>query len=141
MSKQTACLYTDGASRGNPGKAGAGIVLSDPQNNILIQSKKFLGNCTNNEAEYRALILGLQEALNLKYRELEIFLDSELVVRQMEGLYKIKNANLARFAAETKKLLTHFDRYSFKHIPRHLNAAADRLANEAINEYNHHMPE
>ena len=135
MNENYATLYTDGASRGNPGKAGAGIILYDPNGHILCESKKYLGICTNNEAEYRALILGLETALRMQQHHARIFLDSELVVRQMEGLYKIKNANLSRFATEAKKLLASFKHYTIQHVPRHRNAEADRLANEAIDEY------
>ncbi len=135
MTNSYATLYTDGASRGNPGKAGAGVILYDAAGQILSESKRFLGTCTNNEAEYRALILGLETALKLQQHNVKIYLDSELVVRQMEGLYKIKNANLARFAMEAKKLLTFFKSYSIQHVPRHKNAEADRLANEAIDRH------
>ena len=135
MNNQLSSLYTDGASRGNPGKAGAGIILYDPQGTVLTESKQYLGVCTNNEAEYRALILGLEQALKLKCPAVKIHLDSELVVRQMEGIYKIKNANLAQFAAKAKELLSHFDQYLLLHVPRHKNSAADQLANQAIDEH------
>lgn len=136
MNDAAAALYTDGASRGNPGRAGAGIILFNEEGSKQLESKMYLGYCTNNEAEYRALILGLEEALKLKCRRINIHLDSELVVRQMEGVYKIKNANLGRFAAEAKKLLSFFDAYTIQHVPREKNREADRLANEAIDEYN-----
>jgi ribonuclease HI len=136
MNNGTAELYTDGASRGNPGEAGAGIALVDGNGNVLFESKRYLGRCTNNEAEYRALVLGLEETLKKKFRIVNVHLDSELVVRQMEGVYKIKNTNLGRLAAEAKKLLSQFGAYTIQHVPRHLNKEADRLANEAIDEYN-----
>lgn len=136
MNDSTAVIYTDGASRGNPGQAGAGVILFNQEGIKQFESKAYLGRCTNNEAEYRALILGLEEALKLKYRKINIHLDSELVVRQMEGVYKIKNANLGRFAAEAKKLLSFFDAYTIQHVPRERNREADNLANEAIDEYN-----
>ncbi|MFB3925483.1 MAG: ribonuclease HI family protein [Syntrophales bacterium] len=128
-------LFTDGASRGNPGEAGAGIVLSDADGVVLGRRKKFLGVCTNNEAEYRALVIGLEEALRKKCRRLHIHLDSELIVRQILGLYKIRSGNLIRLADEVKKLLSYFDAYTIEHISREKNAIADRLANEAIDEY------
>ncbi len=99
-------LFTDGASRGNPGQAGAGIILKRPNGEVLCTAKLYLGTCTNNEAEYRALNLGLAEALRNKYRALRIFLDSELVVRQLAGIYKIKNSNLAKLSEETRRLLS-----------------------------------
>ena len=136
MNNGTAELYTDGASRGNPGEAGAGIALVDGSGNVLFEAKRYLGICTNNEAEYQALVLGLEETLKKKFRVVNVYLDSELVVRQMEGVYKIKNANLGRLAAEARKLLSFFEGYTIRHVPRHLNKEADRLANEAIDEYN-----
>lgn len=135
MSSSRFQLFTDGASRGNPGHAGAGIVVRGPDGGIVCSAKKFLGVCTNNEAEYRALNLGLETALKEKYRSLEIFLDSELVVRQLEGIYKIKNARLSELSRESKRLLSFLDSYSIRHVPRKENAAADRLANEAIDEH------
>ncbi|MEN6464651.1 MAG: ribonuclease HI family protein [Syntrophaceae bacterium] len=128
-------LFTDGASRGNPGQAGAGVVLRGPDGGIVCCGKKFLGVCTNNEAEYRALNMGLETALKQKYRALEIYLDSELVVRQLEGIYKIKNARLSELSKESKRLLSFLDSYSIRHIPREKNAAADKLANEAIDDH------
>ena len=129
-------LYTDGASRGNPGQAGAGVVLMDQDGRPISNVKKFLGICTNNEAEYQALILGLEESLKKKSRRIKIHLDSELIVRQMEGTYKIKSGKLIGFAKEVRKLLSIFDAYAIRHVPREKNREADRLANEAIDEYN-----
>ena len=127
-------LYTDGASRGNPGDAGAGVVLLDGSGAVVATAKKYLGVCTNNEAEYRALILGLEEALKRKMRHLKIFLDSELIVRQIEGIYRVKNKNLQGLMKEVRRLLSFLDSYSVAHVERHFNAAADRLANQAIDE-------
>ncbi|HPL63924.1 MAG: ribonuclease HI family protein [Syntrophales bacterium] len=127
-------LYTDGASRGNPGNAGAGAILIGPGGDIEAALKKSLGVCTNNEAEYKALILGLEEALRMKNRRLRIFLDSELIVRQLQGVYRIKNSRLSGLAAEARNLLSFLDGYTIEHIPRERNAMADRLANEAIDE-------
>ncbi len=136
MNDGTAELFTDGASRGNPGEAGAGVALVDGKGNVFFEAKEYLGICTNNEAEYRALLMGLETTLKLKFRKVNIHLDSELVVRQMEGMYKIKNSNLGRLAAEARRLLSSFDAFTIQHVPRHLNREADRLANEAIDEYN-----
>lgn len=127
-------LFTDGASRGNPGLSGAGIIIAVPGGDVICRAKKFLGTCTNNEAEYKALNLGLAEALTRKHRNLKIFLDSELVVRQLEGTYRIKNARLSLLAAETRRLLSFLDSYSIEHVPREMNREADKLANEAIDE-------
>ncbi len=128
-------LFTDGASRGNPGHAGAGVVLMAPDGRTVCCAKKFLGICTNNEAEYRALNMGLETALKEKFRNLKIYLDSELVVRQLEGVYKIKNTRLFELSKESKRLLSFLDSYSIQHIPRKENAAADKLANEAIDDH------
>ena len=127
-------LYTDGASRGNPGDAGAGAVLVDAGGTVVATAKKYLGTCTNNEAEYRALILGLEEALKRKIRRLNIRLDSELIVRQIEGTYRVKNKNLQGLMKEVRKLLSFLDGYSVAHVERSFNSAADRLANQAIDE-------
>jgi len=127
-------LYTDGACRGNPGQGGAGAVLVDESGNIFATIKNSLGLCTNNIAEYKALILGLEEALKRKCRRLHIFLDSELLVNQINGQYKVKNENLKILMRDVRKLLSYFDSYTVKHIDRSHNHIADRLANEAIDE-------
>ena len=127
-------LFTDGACRGNPGQGGAGAVLVDEKGNIFATTKHSLGLCTNNIAEYRALILGLEEALKRRCRRLHIFLDSELLVNQINGTYKVKNENLKVLMRDVKKLLSDFDSYTVEHIARSKNHIADRLANEAIDE-------
>ncbi|MCX5844940.1 MAG: ribonuclease HI family protein [Deltaproteobacteria bacterium] len=127
-------LFTDGACRGNPGQGGAGAVLVDEKGNIFAMAKNSLGLCTNNIAEYRALILGLEEALKRRCRRLHIFLDSELLVNQINGTYKVKNENLKVLMHDVKKLLSQFDSYTVEHVARSKNHIADRLANEAIDE-------
>ncbi len=127
-------LYTDGACRGNPGLGGAGAVLTDQDGRTLASSKKFIGHCTNNIAEYRALILGLNMALDQKIAELSIRLDSELLVRQIEGTYRVKNPSLQPLMTEIRSLLDRFDDWQVRHVPRSENAMADQLANEAIDE-------
>lgn len=127
-------LYTDGACRGNPGSGGAGAVLFDEQGRVVTTAKKFLGSCTNNEAEYAALILGLEEALSGGHKTIQVFLDSELLVRQINGVYRIKNDRLKILMREVQQHLSRFDRYTVEHVPRSENAVADRLANEAIDE-------
>ncbi len=127
-------LYTDGACRGNPGLGGAGAVLTDQDGRTLASSKKFIGHCTNNIAEYRALILGLNMALDQKIAELSIRLDSELLVRQIEGTYRVKNPSLQPLMTEIRSLLDRFDDWQVRHVPRSENAIADQLANEAIDE-------
>ncbi|TFG91268.1 MAG: ribonuclease HI family protein [Syntrophobacterales bacterium] len=132
--KKAVQLYTDGACRGNPGSGGAGAVLFDENGDILTTAKKFLGTCTNNEAEYAALILGLEKALSDGHKTIQVFLDSELLVRQINGIYRVKNDRLKTLMQEVQRHLALFDGYTVKHVPRSENAVADRLANEAIDD-------
>ncbi|MFH2013144.1 MAG: ribonuclease HI family protein [Pseudomonadota bacterium] len=127
-------VYTDGASRGNPGEAGAGAVILNKEENLIGEFKKYLGNSTNNAAEYQALILGLREVLKLKGTRVQIFSDSELMVKQLNGAYKVKNEGLIVLHNEVNDLLKKFAWYDIKHIEREKNRHADRLANEAIDE-------
>ncbi len=125
-------LFTDGASKGNPGPAGAGWVLNNDQNSDPVKGGKYLGQATNNEAEYQALILGLQRALSHGAQEIRIHMDSELLVRQLNGLYRVKNPRLALFFRQVQDLLLKFSKYDIVYIPREQNREADRMANEAI---------
>jgi ribonuclease HI len=127
-------LYTDGASKGNPGPAGAGWILVNERDSILVKDSKFLGEATNNEAEYEALILGLKHALSLGIEEIKIHMDSELLVRQLNGLYRVKNPRLAIYFQQVRDLLNKFSRYGIIHIPREQNRQADAMANVAIRE-------
>ncbi len=125
-------LYTDGASRGNPGLAGAGFLLLDEKEVLLDEGKTFLGERTNNEAEYEALIAGLKLARRLGCLEVEVRADSQLMVRQLTGQYRVKNKRLIPLALEVKKLAAAFARVTYHHVPRAENARADKLANQAI---------
>jgi ribonuclease HI len=127
-------LFTDGACRGNPGQGGAGAVLVGRNGAVIGTAKKFLGHCTNNIAEYRALILGLETALERGAPEISIYLDSELLVRQIQGIYRVKNPDLKPLMLEIRDLLDRFAAWKIEHVPRRDNAFADRLANEAIDE-------
>lgn len=127
-------LYTDGAARGNPGPAGAGFAIVDEKGNVLFEGNFFIGTATNNQAEYTALQLGLEEAIKLKLSRLDLRLDSELVVRQIKGEYKIKNEGLKPFYKKVKTLLEKFESYSIEHVTRDKNKLADELANQAIDE-------
>jgi ribonuclease HI/probable phosphoglycerate mutase len=127
-------LYTDGASRGNPGEAGAGAVLLDSQGNELAARSIYLGQCTNNAAEYQALIAGLKIALEAGCRDLKIFLDSELIVRQVERRYKVKNEQLKPLFTQVVSLLDRLPSWSITHVPRKKNARADALANQGIDD-------
>ena len=125
-------LFTDGASRGNPGQAGAGAVLLSPKGEELIARSAYLGTCTNNVAEYRALILGLDASLQLGCEELSIALDSELIVRQIQGRYKVKNEALLPLFQQVQERLSRLRKWSIMHVPRSQNSRADQLANQGI---------
>jgi ribonuclease HI len=127
-------IYTDGASRGNPGEAGAGVIIYDQQGTIVKKIKAALGTTTNNVAEYMALIIALKEAVRLKADALQLFSDSELMVRQLKGIYRVKDRKMQALAAEAKKLLSNFIRYDIVSVPRSQNSEADKLANQAIDE-------
>lgn len=124
-------LYTDGASLGNPGKAGIGIIICNQNRDVIRRMTEFIGINTNNVAEYMALIYALQEALYLKAKELSCFLDSELVVKQLEGSYKVKDSKLKPLYYQIKHLENFFQKVSFNYISRDRNKEADKLAKEA----------
>jgi ribonuclease HI len=134
MSQLGWTLFTDGASRGNPGPAGAGAVLLDAEGRELAARSLWLGHCTNNVAEYRALLLGLQAALEQGCGRLAIRLDSELIVRQLQGRYQVKNEALKPLFTEVKSLLARLEGWSVAHVPRAQNKRADELANRGIDE-------
>lgn len=127
-------INTDGGARGNPGPAGIGVTIKDEQGKIIKALKKYIGEVTNNVAEYKALIMALEGARELGAKKLHINMDSELVVRQMQGKYKIKEPTLKLLAGEVFKLLHNFDSADFHHVRRELNKEADKLVNEAIDE-------
>jgi len=125
-------LYCDGASRGNPGPAGAGCALYNPQGELAAQASEFLGEATNNVAEYRALLLGLKLARDQGVTRLRIFADSQLLVRQLTGRYRVKSLHLLPLWQQVRKELQHFEACAIDHVPRAENREADALANEAI---------
>jgi ribonuclease H / adenosylcobalamin/alpha-ribazole phosphatase len=129
-----AILYADGAARGNPGPAGAGAVLLDGDGHVLAELTKHLGHATNNVAEYTALIIGLEEAKRRGVDDLEVHMDSKLVVEQMNGRWKIKHPNMKPLAIRAGELWGSFARRSISHIPREENLIADALSNRAIDE-------
>jgi ribonuclease HI len=126
-------LNTDGGARGNPGPAGIGAVFSDEKGEVIAEFRDYIGETTNNVAEYRALILGLEKAKDFHYEELECRLDSELVVKQLNGEYKVKGDHLKQYYNKIKEL-TFFAPVVFKHVPREKNKRADQLVNQAIDE-------
>lgn len=125
-------LHADGAARGNPGPAGAGAVLLDPDGAVVAELRRALGTATNNRAEYEGLVMGLEEARRLGVEELVVRLDSELIVRQLAGRYRVKHPGLKPFAERARRLLAEFRAVRVEHVPRERNALADRLANEAV---------
>ncbi|MBU1683983.1 ribonuclease HI family protein [Patescibacteria group bacterium] len=129
-------IYTDGGARNNPGPAGIGVVAYDEQKNRIFQISKYIGNATNNQAEYQAVLAGIKKALELKAKELIFYLDSELVVKQLNREYKVKNKDLASLFVQIYNVILDFKKVTFQHIPREMNKEADRLVNEAINAHN-----
>lgn len=125
-------LMADGASRGNPGPASYGFVLSAADGQSVAEEGRFIGHATNNVAEYRGLIAGLERATDLGVDDLEVALDSELIVRQINGEYRVKNAGLKPLFARAKALSVAFRRFRMQHVPRRQNREADALANEAL---------
>jgi ribonuclease HI len=125
-------VNVDGGARGNPGPAAIGVVVRDGDGAVLEERGEKIGEATNNVAEYRALLKGIELAAAHGASELELIGDSELVVRQVEGRYKVKNAGMKQLHAEVKKALAGFDSWSIRHVRRAENADADRLVNEAL---------
>jgi ribonuclease HI len=123
-----AVLYCDGASSGNPGHAGIGAFLEVISSDEQYRISEYIGIATNNVAEYTALIKGLEKALSLGIKRLDVFLDSELIVRQLKGVYKVKNKNLLPLFAKSKNYLDEFDLVNVSHVRRELNQEADNLA-------------
>lgn len=131
MSKKLV-INTDGGSRGNPGDAAIGVVIRDEAGQTLYEYGGYIGTATNNVAEYSALIKALDEARNLGGSHVRIQMDSELIVKQMLGAYKIKEPTLQQLAQQVIKLLKNFEHYEFVHVRREFNKDADRLVNEAL---------
>lgn len=127
-------LNIDGAARGNPGPAAVGVVIKDSHGKVIHKSGNYIGETTNNQAEYKALILALEEATYLGASEMIILADSELLVKQIKGEYRVKNPGLRLLFDEACKLLRRFGRCSIRHIPREQNREADKLANKALDE-------
>jgi ribonuclease HI len=125
-------IYIDGASRGNPGRAGAGVWITNGEGRKISEVSRYLGHKTNNEAEYWALLLGLREARRLGGEALQIFTDSELVERQIKGVYRVKDLNLKALHKTVLQSLKTFSSFTIESIPRNENKEADYLANQAI---------
>jgi ribonuclease HI len=122
----------DGGARGNPGPAAIAAVLATPDGEVLEETAESIGRATNNVAEYRALLLGIERARAFGAAELDLVGDSELVVRQLKGEYKVKDPGLRELHAQVRAALAGFERWSIRHVRREHNAEADRLVNEAL---------
>ncbi len=129
---EEAKLYTDGGSRGNPGPSAAGCVLLTMDDSVVKKDSKYLGLTTNNQAEYLALELGMEAALELGVKQLDVYMDSLLVVNQMKGLFKVKNRDLWPIHQSIKELAKKFQKISFNHVPREMNKIADNMVNECL---------
>ena len=128
-------VHVDGGSRGNPGPSGAGAVIRDPSGKVVRRLAKYLGVATNNVAEYEALILALEEAASISDLDsLTVYADSQLMVRQIKGEYRVKNEALKGLYAIAIKLVESFQDFEIRHIPREENSDADKLANEAMDK-------
>lgn len=128
-------LFTDGASRGNPGEAGIGCVIyNKATNEALLEESQYIGQATNNVAEYKALLVGLEAAIKLGLEQLEVYADSELMIKQMKGIYQVKNPGLQPLFREAKKLVGELKSVTFQHVPRNENKKADELANLGIDQ-------
>jgi len=127
-------IYTDGAARGNPGEAGAGVVMLNGKEEVIQELSRYLGVTTNNVAEYQGAIMGFTTALELKARNVELYSDSELLVRQLLGIYKVKSPGLVPLHCRVLELMGKFSKVKITHIPREQNWRADRLANLGIDE-------
>ena len=125
-------VYVDGGSRGNPGPAGIGAVITDEEGTELARANDFIGVATNNEAEYRAVLLGLERALELGAREVELVNDSQLVARQITGEYRVKKAELKPLHGQALAALRRFERWTVRSVPREENERADGLVNDAL---------
>ncbi len=128
-------LQVDGAARGNPGPAGIGIFLKDKDGQVLLEEKEYIGHKTNNEAEYTALIIGLERASSFG-NKIEVISDSELMVKQINGIYKVKQNHLKELYSQVQQKAAHFVSFKISHCYRESNKEADKLANEAIDQFN-----
>ena len=125
-------IHVDGGSRGNPGPAASAAVLSTPDGEVVDEASEFLGVATNNVAEYRGVLLGLQRARELGATEVEVVNDSELVARQINGQYKVKHPDMKPLFLEARAALDGFEKWSIRNVPRAKNADADALVNQAL---------
>lgn len=133
MKNKKYLLYSDGGSRGNPGPSGIGVVILDDRRRRVKEISKYIGETTNNVAEYTALVCGLEEAAALGAGEVVIYMDSELIAKQLEGEYKVKAPDIKPLFEKALGILKNFNAFKVKHIERAKNKDADKLVNKAIN--------
>lgn len=127
-------IYTDGGARGNPGPGGIGAVAKDENGKIVFEISEYIGTATNNQAEYKAVVAAIKKAHDLKAEELDFYLDSELVVKQLNREYRVKNADLAPLFVQIYNVIMKFKKVTFRHVPREMNQEADKLVNKALDE-------
>src|SRR5665213_3983018 len=127
-------VFGDGGSRGNPGPSASGFVILDMEDNVLVDKGIYLGVTTNNQAEYTSLKLALEECRKMGVKEVEVYMDSLLVVNQMKGIFKVKNRDLWPLHDAIKQLAKSFNKISFSHVPREFNKLADAAVNRALDE-------
>ncbi|MBD3248251.1 reverse transcriptase-like protein [Candidatus Falkowbacteria bacterium] len=132
MNTKHLIIHTDGGARGNPGPAGIGAVLKNTSGEIVAEVSEYIGETTNNQAEYKAVIAAMDKAKELGAQELDLYLDSELVVKQLNGEYKVKNKDLAPLFVKIYNAGLSFKKVVYRHIPREMNKEADKLANMAM---------
>lgn len=125
-------IFSDGGARGNPGPAGIGFVIKDEEDNVLYKEGRKIGETTNNQAEYQAIVAALEKAAEMKGEDLHCFLDSELVVKQLNGEYKVKDPGLAEQYMKIWNLKNKFKSVKYEHVYREQNKLADSLVNEAL---------
>ena len=132
MTLKKVVIHSDGVSRGNPGPAAIGAIIRDERGRLLASISQPIGRATNNQAEYRAIIAALEKALALGARQVELNSDSELVVRQIKGQYRVRKEALRPLYQRVKQLQSRLEGFTIKHIPRQQNREADKLANAAL---------
>jgi len=132
MKVKRVVIHSDGASQGNPGLAAIGATIKDEQGKLIARISQRIGRTTNNQAEYRAIVAALEEAIRLGARQIELNSDSELVVRQIKGEYRVRKATLKHLYQQVKQLQSCLESFTINHISRQQNIEADRLANKAL---------
>ena len=132
MRLKRAVIFADGASRGNPGPAAIGVTIKDKRGRLITSVSQRIGRATNNQAEYRAIIAALEEATRLGAKQIDIKMDSELIVKQINGEYRVKKSTLKPLYQQVKQLQGSLESFTITHIPRQQNIEADKLANKAL---------